>query len=240
MRPNQYSYSSKPTRNPFRYLLAVWRLVRNDPSTQIDEAAIVEMGFVNSRLGRRFARWHEVVDRLKGDPRTAESFRQRKPFGPIELSALERLPAGSVGRVFADHCRARGLDPNLVHVPPTDDVGWMLNRLYQSHDIWHVVTGWGNDLPGEFGLGGFYCGQLRSPSFFGYMVALLILNVVWRRANLDEVLDAFTAGYRSGRRSQPVWSVDWDEVWELPLEELRAQLQIDRTSIVGEGIRSAA
>ena len=72
------------------------------------------------------------------------------------------------------------------------------------------------------------------------MVALLLLNVVSRRANLDEVLDAFSAGYRSGRRSQPVWSVDWDEVWEIPLEELRAQLQIDRTGIVGDGIRSAA
>ncbi len=35
----------------------------------------------------------------------------------------------------------------------------MLNHLYQTHDIWHVVTGWGNDLPGEVGLGGFYSAQ---------------------------------------------------------------------------------
>jgi ubiquinone biosynthesis protein Coq4 len=116
----------------------------------------------------------------------------------------------------------------------------MLNHLYQTHDIWHVFTGWGNDLPGEFGLGGFYCAQLKSPTFFGYMTALLVLNVVMRRANLDEVLEAFSVGYRSGKHAQPLWGQDWDALWEVPIEELHARFEIDRTGIVGEGIRAAA
>lgn len=240
MEPSAYHYSSRPTRNPLRYGLAVWRLVRNDPSTQIEEAAIVEMGFVNSRLGRRFARWGEVAAFLKADPRTAHSFETRRAFGPISLADLERLPEGTLGRVFANHCRARELDPNLVHIPPDDEIGWMLNHLFQTHDIWHVFTGWGNDLPGEFGLGGFYCAQLGSPAFFGYMVALLLLNVVMRRANLNEVLEAFGQGFQAGKRAQPLWGLSWDELWDLPIEELRTRFEIDRTAIVGEGVRDAA
>jgi ubiquinone biosynthesis protein COQ4 len=240
MDANAYHYSSRPTRNPFRYLLAVWRLVRNDPSTQIEEAAIVEMGFVNSRLGRRFARWDHVSSFLKADTRTADSFAERPAFGPISLPELEKLPEGTLGRVFADHCRARDLDPNLVYIPPEDETGWMLNRMFQTHDIWHVFTGWGNDLPGEFGLGGFYCAQLNSPPFFGYMVALLVLNVVMRRANLNDMLAAFTAGYNAGQHAEPLWSIDWAKEWSVPIEELRSRFQIDRSAIVGEGVRAAA
>ena len=77
-------------------------------------------------------------------------------FGPVVLEDLERLPDGTLGRSFALHCRARALNPNLVQIPPTDEVGSILHHMYQTHDIWHVVTGWGNDLPGEIGLGGFY------------------------------------------------------------------------------------
>jgi ubiquinone biosynthesis protein Coq4 len=156
------------------------------------------------------------------------------------LPELDGLPSGSLGRAFADHCRAGGIDPNLVQVPPTDDVGWLLNHLYQTHDIWHVVTGWGNDLPGEVGLGGFYAAQLGSPTFFGYMFALVLLNVISRRADLDEVLAALSAGYRAGRTAEPMFGTAWDELWALPLEQVRSRFCIDRAEIVGAGILQAA
>jgi ubiquinone biosynthesis protein Coq4 len=235
-----YRYSSRPTRNPMRYLLAVWRLVRGDPEQTTAEAAIVEIGFARSRLGRRFARWEQTIEWLKGDPRTAAAISARGAFGPISLRDLETLPEGTLGRVFADHCRKRGLDPNLIHVPPTDEVGWMLNHLYQTHDIWHVATGWGNDLPGEVGLGGFYAAQFGSPSFFGYMLALIFLNVIWRRADLGEIFQSFSLGYRNGLHAEPLFGVDWGGLWDLPIEEVRMRFAIDGTEIVGEGIQAAA
>lgn len=235
-----FAYSARPTRNPLRYARAVWRLIRRDPETTTDEAAIVEMGFARSKLGRRFARWQEVVDHLKRDPRTAQAISDRRAFGPIVLADLEDLPAGTLGRVFADHCRAREIDPNLIQVPPDDEVGWMLNHIYQSHDIWHVVTGWGNDLPGEVGLGGFYAAQFGNPSFFGFMLALIYLNVVMRKANLGPVFDAFSTGYQAGKRTQPLFGTDWDALWAVRLDEVRARFEIDPSRVVGEGVRAAA
>jgi ubiquinone biosynthesis protein Coq4 len=240
MASTAYGYSAQPTRNPLRYVSAVWRLIRRDPETTTAEAAVVEMGFARSKLGRRFARWEEVADHLRQDPRTASAMSARKPFGPIQLGDLEKLPEGTLGRVFADHCREREINPNLIQVPPTDEIGWMLNHMYQSHDIWHVLTGWGNDLPGEVGLGGFYAAQFGNPAFFGYMLSLIFLNVIMRRADLGPVFEAFSAGYQTGKRTQPLFGVDWDELWDVPIEELRPRFEIDRSGIVGEGVRAAA
>jgi ubiquinone biosynthesis protein Coq4 len=235
-----YHFSERPTRNPFRYLLAVWRLIRHDPETTTPEAAIVEMGFARSKLGRRFARWEEAVEFLKADPRTAPAMSARKAFGPILLADLDSLPEGTLGRVFADHCRARELDPNLIHVPPDGEIGWMLNHLYQTHDIWHVLTGWGNDLSGEVGLAGFYSAQFGSPPFFGYMLALILLNTIMRRASVAEIFEAFSLGFQAGKRTQPLFGVEWDELWLVPVGELRTRFEIDQTAVIGEGVRAAA
>jgi len=233
-------YSARPTRNPFRYARALWRLVRRDPTTTTDDAAVVEIGFARSRLGRRFARWGETVELLRADPRTAPALAARRAFGPISLAALERHPPGTLGRVFAGHCHARAIDPNLAQIPPDGEVGWLLHHLYATHDVWHVVTGWGNDLPGEVGLGAFYTAQLGSPAFFGYMTGLVFLNAVYRRADLGEVYAALVAGWRMGQSCEPLFGADWDALWGLPLEEVRARFAIDRLEIVGEGIRHAA
>ena len=131
----EYGYSAAPTRNPLRYARAVWRLITRDLETTTEEAAIVELGFARSKLGRRFARWDEVASALHRDPRTVAAIQDRKPVSPIVLEDLEVLPVGTLGRSFALHCRSRALNPNLVQIPPTDEVGWILHHLYQTHDI---------------------------------------------------------------------------------------------------------
>ena len=240
MTTSGYEFSANPTRNPLRYGLAVWRLIRNDPSQLVTEAAIVQMGFSRSRLGRRFARWEEVAETLKADPRTAPAMQERKPFGPISIEELARLPEGTLGRVLANHCQEAGIDPNLVQIPQTDEVGWMLNHMYQTHDIWHILTGWGTDLPGEVGVAAFNSAQFGAPAFFGYNIALIFLNVVMRKADLGQIFEAFSVGYQSGQHAEPLFGTDWDALWDVPIDEVRTRFGIDRTGIVGEGLKVAA
>ncbi len=121
MTATESEFTASPTRNPLRYGLAVWRLIRNDSSQMVAEAAIVQMGFSRSRIGRRFARWEEVAETLKSDPRTAASMRERKTFGSISVEALALLPERTLGRALADHCQEAGIDPNPIQVPTTDE-----------------------------------------------------------------------------------------------------------------------
>jgi ubiquinone biosynthesis protein Coq4 len=238
VKETRYAYSGEPTRNPLRYLLALWRVVRNPSDTY--EAGIVELGFARSRLGRRFARWEQLVEALRRDPRTTSALFAQDPCGPIDLDALSRKAEGTLGRVFADHCHARGLDPNLVYIPPDNEINWVLHRLYLTHDIWHVVTGWGNDEIGEYGLGGFYLAQLSAPPFFGYMLAVATLSTVLRRRSLQEFMDAVVMGYDMGKRAEPLFAVAWTTLWDVPLGDVRARLGVERTHVLGEGIRAAA
>jgi ubiquinone biosynthesis protein Coq4 len=233
-----YAYSSTPTRNPLRFLLAVWRIVRDPTDTY--EAGIVEIAFARSRLGRRFARWEEVVACLGRDARTASALRERRPCEPIDLAALGRLPEGTLGRVFAEHCGARGLDPNLVYVPPGSEIDWVLHHLYARHDVWHVVTGWGNDEIGEYGLGSFYTAQLGGPTFFGFLFSLAAMSTVLRRRSFAAFMEAIVTGYEMGKRAQPLFGVDWSALWDIPLAEVRARFRIEGEQPIGEGIRAAA
>lgn len=238
MEQTRYAFSGEPTRNPLRYLLALWRSVR-DPSDTY-EVGIVELGFARSRLGRRFARWEELVEAQRRDPRTASALLARDPCEPIDLDALGLKAEGTLGRVFADHCRARGLDPNLAYIPPDGDVDWVLHRLYLTHDVWHVVTGWGNDEIGEYGLGGFYLAQLAAPPFFGYLLAIATLSTVIRRRSLREFMDAVAMGYDMGKRAQPLFATDWTTLWDVPLDDVRARFGVEHTRVLGEGVRAAA
>ena len=234
----EHAYSGRPTRNPFRFLLALWRTMR-DPS-RTDEVAIVEIGFARSRLGRRFARWQTVLSALSLDAQSAPALAERREFGPVDLDALGRLPGGTLGRVFADHCRARSLNPNLVHIAGDGEEDWLLRHLYGTHDVWHVATGWGNDETGEVGLGAFYLGQLEAP-FFVFLLALLMLNTVFvAPSTLRDRMDALAAGYAHGRQTQPLFGTDWEALWEVPLDEVRRRFGLEGARIVGEGIRSAA
>lgn len=239
MAETTYAYSAEPLRNPFRYLLALWRAVR-DPSNT-DEVAIVELGMLRTRFARRFVRPEAMLDFLAQDPRTAPRLRALRSWAPIDLDALARLPEATLGRAFADHCRARGLNPNLVDFPTATPQDLFLHHAYATHDIWHVVTGWGNDLTGEMGVGAFYAAQLGAPPFFALLFTLLIFNsVFFSPSTLRERLDAFAAGYEAGRRAEPLFGLDWASLWAIPLAEVRARLGLSGARIVGEGIRAAA
>jgi ubiquinone biosynthesis protein COQ4 len=239
-----YAYSAESTRNPGRYALALWRFLRSDTDDDIiSEVAIIEIGFARSRFGRRLARWEEVLDRLRNDPATAQAVADKRVGSAIDLEALESLEEGCLGQVFAEHCRNRGINPNLIDVPVDEEPDWLLNHLFQTHDIWHVLTGWSNDEIGEVGLAGFYCGQLGSPPFFIFLLALILLKKVLRRNNdIDDHINALCAGYRAGKAAKPLFGINWEHCWEVPLDEQRRLLEIDSREACdyGQGIMASA
>lgn len=239
MADSLYAYSAKPTRNPLRYWLALWRVVR-DPSNT-DEAAIVEIGAWRTRFGRRFMRPEAIVESLSRDPRTASRLKALEPARPIELAELAQLPAATLGRVAADHFAARGLNPNLAAFPTDTPELLVLNHLYATHDLWHVLTGWGNDVDGEVGLGAFYCAQLGAPPFFAMAFALLIANsVFFQPTTLRSRIEAWNAGWQAGLRAEPLFGLDWPSLWSVPIDELRARLSLADVKVVGDGVSLAA
>ena len=143
----------------------------------------------------------------------------------VDLSALRALPAGTLGREYAAMLDAQ-VDVNFVSVPPglPPMISFLCQRMRQTHDIWHVLTGYQTDAAGEIELHGFYWGQtgLRSSALIA-VVAGVMQSLKGRQPDLPGRI--FRA-YRRGRRAAPLLPRRWETMWERPLAQLKAELRL--------------
>jgi ubiquinone biosynthesis protein COQ4 len=173
-----------------------------------------------------------IVDRLAEHADVARAFEERHRIR-LDLAELRRCAPGTLGREFAEHMIANGLDPSALPSLPSDDrLSFFRAHLYETHDVWHVVTGFGTDLVGELGLQGFYLAQIP-----GQLPALLLAVGFLRSAIYDQALttpfmEALVDGWRKGRAARPLFGVRWDELWDVPLDDVRARLGVTPTAEV--------
>ena len=223
-------YSYHP-RNPFRTALALWRVLRDteDTNANVEEAAIVEFAFNRSRWGRKIARWDLLAEETAAESsQVARLMKERKRLPEIDLNSLAALPVGTLGHTFAVTARKRGIDPNLVEKMPAENDGdWLMAYAYETHDFWHLLTGFYYNLEGEFGVAGFYMGQLPRFSFIAFFSAILMLRTVWNdRDAVATHTRAFVEGYEMGRNAECLFGLDWASAYDRNIEELRREWRI--------------
>jgi ubiquinone biosynthesis protein COQ4 len=176
--------------------------------------------------GPKRAVLEKMRDHFAMDPRGAAAFRD-KPRLVAAHGDLEKLPAGTLGRTYADHMRDNGLDPSALPTLPSDsDVNFVRAHLRETHDVWHAVTGFKTDIAGELGLQAFYAAQ--SPGGFPLMlIAMGFLNAaLYATSDRDRRFDAVVDGWQMGKRAEPLFGVRWDELWARPIDEVRALLGV--------------
>ena len=147
-----------------------------------------------------------------------------------DRDALRSLPAGSLGRAYADfmdqeQISADGLADASEGQRPAgafedehrDRFG---RRMRDSHDLWHVLTGYNRDLVGEASLLAFTFAQTRNPGV-GFIVLMAYLRskgeMVYGRRMIRD-------GYRRGRKAGWLPASDWEGFLARPLAEVRREL----------------
>lgn len=159
-----------------------------------------------------------------------EALWQRRYCAPrYEVDDLLRLPAGTLGGAYARHMKASGLRPDFFEdVPPRHRMHFLRLRLRQTHDIWHVLAGFGTDEFGEVGLQGFYFAQFTNGQSALILASAVLKSVLRGRfGDLELHLDAFCEGYRSGKHAASLLAVEWERMWERDLTEVRRELRIE-------------
>lgn len=144
------------------------------------------------------------------------------------LEELRALPDGTLGRAYAAFMDANGLTAGALAYDRDDS---MLHRFRKhtrsTHDLWHVVTGFGPDGVGELGLQGFYQAQLGG-AFPLTLITAGLLHLLWKHQELaSPVLDAVTDGWRAGQGADNLLGMDWTPHLGRPLAEVRAELHIE-------------
>lgn len=142
------------------------------------------------------------------------------------LDALKRLPPGTLGREYAEFVTRNGFDPNFYRKMDIQDISsYLLLRLRQTHDIWHVIAGFDVTVPDEIGLKAFELAQTRRP-VAGVLVAGGFIKSFLTSKDVNMMLAAIGKGYRMGLQAQPLLAQRWEEQWEKLLSEIRLELGI--------------
>jgi ubiquinone biosynthesis protein COQ4 len=199
-----------------RGLRTLRQLKRNPGDTELAlDAAVLLNGGQLPRLVAAFEAHAEGRELLRARPAIDTDH--------VDLDALAALPEGTLGRQYVEFLRARGLTPE-VFTPPRqvrdERTRYLAQRIRQTHDLWHVLTGYDTDVFGEVELQAFTFAQLRLP--FSFLVAIfgLIKEQRYSRAGLARVW----AAYRRGKRAQPLAWRMWERQFATPLPQLRAAL----------------
>ena len=165
-----------------------------------------------------------------------EALRASEPFLPPILddhAALLAMPEGSVAHAYVEFMRREGLSAAGL-VAESDKMGrpkygdlveWYGFRQRDTHDLMHVLTGYGRDALGEQCVLLFTHGQ--SPShghlLLGYAGALNIKKQVKSKA---PVYRAVREAHRIGKACPPIIEMPIRELLAMDLAEARAMLRI--------------
>jgi ubiquinone biosynthesis protein COQ4 len=169
-----------------------------------------------------------MLQALRAEPEPRAAILQRPRLGELDVARLAELPDGSLGRTFAEHLRRNNLDPAAIPtLVATDDRSFVQAHLYETHDIWHAVTGFDTDVAGELGMQAFYRAQIPGRLAPLLISGGLLQTMLFRPGEWDQSFRAVVRGWLLGRAARPLFGIRWAELWSTPIEEVRASLGID-------------
>jgi ubiquinone biosynthesis protein COQ4 len=170
------------------------------------------------------------AEHLKTQPSMAKMICDRY-LGPVpDLDKLLDFPPESLGHQFASHLITGGFDSVFYRqIPVEDDVTYIALRRSQTHDIHHLITGFGTDLPSELGLQAFELAQMRSP----LAITLLssgIVHTLSQASGLEHTMHLIHQGWQMGLKAKLLMAQKWEDHWEKSISELREILDVDAIS----------
>ncbi|OBV11839.1 Coq4 family protein [Erythrobacter dokdonensis] len=195
-------------------------------------------GFIRSPEGQRFMR--DGVD----IPAMLDDHARWADCGPDSVAAhyiafMKREGLSAAGLVAESH---KWAPPESL---PKDQTQWYFDRLRDTHDLFHVLTGYGRDALGEASLLGFSYEQNHNKGilFIAYAGARQIKKMSGTKAPL---FAAIKEGRRLGRAAAKIAHQDIAALMREDIGAARARLGIGKPDVyrqclailAGEGILS--
>ena len=232
----EVEYIHRQTRNPFVVARACVRLVKDLGAPR--EATIIESQFMRSRWLKKYAGWGRAADRLMLGEYNQAQLDQLPRLPNLDLDQLlATCPPGSLGYVVASHMKRCKLNPNIfreANVRTREE--YVAAHITETHDLWHVVSGFGNDEPGEIGVVAFYCAQTGLPIFILLLAIALLNTALYSHDKVAERFDAISEGWLAGKRAKPLYGIDWAKQWHRPIAQVRRDLHLPERVVAGSGI----
>jgi len=181
---------------------------------------------------------------LAEDPAAQALIQQRRLSGPYDADALRQLPRGTLGHTYVTILDALGYDINFFPEPAfynnlETDADYINYRVFATHDIHHIVSGFSLDGFGELGVISISVGQFNHPGLAFTDLISLLLN--WFRNDTPErqlsthaerlktasyTFRMISHGLEIASEARPLFPVIWEERMGQDLGELRRELGV--------------
>ncbi|MEN8723112.1 MAG: Coq4 family protein [Alphaproteobacteria bacterium] len=197
----------------------------------------------------------EIIDALSTGTKTRDyDMMRRRPSGKRMLKEqpdlvaalsdprLKDLPEGTLGRTYYEFMAEEGLTADglikaseidrSIERELNDEQEWFSGRIRDQHDLWHVVAGYGRDPLGELSLLGFSYAQTRTLGF----AFIAVMGSIFARKNHPEVpvAKAVWQGFLNGQRAKWLTATPWEEMLDMPLEDVRRFLRVNKPTVYNE------
>jgi ubiquinone biosynthesis protein COQ4 len=208
---------------PLRAFAALKKLIANpDDTSQVFTMIEALSGKAPLRVLRRF----------RADPDGKRLLETRADIRPIlvDRAKLERMPRGSLAEAYLAFLDREGITADgLVEASKQgetgafgtgNDLAYLGDRMRDTHDLWHALSGYQGDVVGETALLAFSIAQTKNPA-----VALIVLTALVRAHDV-ELTKLVVNAFRDGQRAAWLPAVVWEELLPLPLAEVRKRLRV--------------
>lgn len=165
------------------------------------------------------------LERLQANPEARALFAEQPRIDrkSVDWEGLRALPDGTLGREYVRFLEDNGITPEPFESRPNADhplAAYVMTRMRQTHDLWHVLTGYTADIRGEILLQAFTFAQLGSPS----ALLITILGSVRHGRGWENQLKDLEEAFARGKKTRFLATFRWEEHWATPVSALRERL----------------
>jgi ubiquinone biosynthesis protein COQ4 len=190
------------------------------------------------RSGGELGTIADLVDNFLGSPQMEDCIRRFRAlpggaelmdgrYPPLEppIAQLQTLPAGTLGREYARLIHQLGYDPEFFRPRPIESDGqWLTQRIATTHDIHHVISGFGTERAGETGVLAITAAQIGFPAYVLLTSASQLANFRLKLEEFEGISRAAAHGSAMARQAQCLAIARWEEGWEKPIQQWRQEL----------------
>ncbi len=163
-----------------------------------------------------------LLDRAFADEGFASLYNEE--FHP-ELPQTDQLllyPSASLGYELGCHLKTHHLKSDFYpRIPMKDARSYIGLRMRQTHDIWHVLLGYGITTHDEIAIQAFALGQLKT-GLPAVLISAGILNILRDSPKeIEKLMDSILFEFKRGKEAKFLLGIPWERLLNEPIVELR-------------------
>ncbi|KAK9381688.1 ubiquinone biosynthesis protein Coq4 [Kockiozyma suomiensis] len=147
----------------------------------------------------------------------------------LNIDALRKYPANSVGKVYSEWLDLEGVSPDTrapVRYIDDPECAYVMQRYRECHDFYHAITGLPIIIEGEIALKMFeFANTLIPMTGIGALLAPSRLKPKQRERLINIY---FPWAIKNGATAKPLINIYWEEILMKDIQELRDELGIEK------------